>query len=297
MSVRRLDINQPDGFSFSAENERWAANQLKKYPKDKQASAVIPLLWRAQEQAGGWLPEPAIRHVAELLEMPQIRVLEVATFYTMFNLSPVGRHFVQLCGTTPCWLRGAEDLKEVCRRAIGEPGRVSEDGLFSWTEVECLGACVNAPMVQINADYYEDLTPESLEKLLDDLAADRDVAPGPQVERINSCPMGGPTTLLNGGTRQAGQTKRARATSKSKPKSLRKARKDGADRLTKIKGIGPKIENQLYELGIFHFDQIAAWSKADVARIDESLRFKGRVEREGWIAQAKALAKDSGGGS
>ncbi len=297
MSVRRLDINQPDEFSFSKENERWAADQLKKYPKDKQASAVIPLLWRAQEQADGWLPEPAIRYVADLLAMPQIRVLEIATFYTMFNLSPVGRHFVQLCGTTPCWLRGAEDLKEVCRRVIGEPGQVREDGQFSWIEVECLGACVNAPMVQINADYYEDLTPESLEALLEDLAEGREVATGPQVERTNACPMGGPTTLLNGGAQRQTRSTPTRAPAKAKIKTLRKARKGGPDRLIEISGIGPKIENQLYELGIFHFDQVAAWTKADVAWINEQLRFKGRIEREGWIAQAKVLAKNAGGAS
>jgi NADH-quinone oxidoreductase subunit E len=297
MSVRRLDINQPDDFSFSKENERWASDQIKKYPKDKQASAVIPLLWRAQEQADGWLPEPAIRYVADLLAMPQIRVLEIATFYTMFNLSPVGRHFVQLCGTTPCWLRGAEDLKEVCRRVIGEPGQVREDGQLSWIEVECLGACVNAPMVQINADYYEDLTPESLEALLEDLAEGREVATGPQVDRVNACPMGGPTTLLNGGVQRQTRSTRSRAPARAKPKTLRKARKGGPDRLIDISGIGPKIENQLYELGIFHFDQVAAWTKADVAWIDEQLRFKGRIEREGWIAQAKALAKNAGGAS
>ena len=121
---------------------------------------MIPILWRAQEQCGGWLPQKAIEAVAELLGMAKIRVLEVATFYTMFNLSPVGKFYVQLCGTTPCMLRGSEDLKKVCRRMIGEQDHVSNDGLFSWTEVECLGACVNAPMVQINYDYYEDLSAE-----------------------------------------------------------------------------------------------------------------------------------------
>ena len=124
---------------------------------------MLPLLWRAQEQCGGWLPEPALRYVADMLGMAYIRVYEIATFYTMFNLAPVGRYYVQLCGTTPCWLRGAEALKDTCRKLIGEPGHVTDDGMFSWIEVECLGACVNAPMVQINKDYYEDLTPESFE--------------------------------------------------------------------------------------------------------------------------------------
>ncbi len=160
---------------------------------------MIPLLWRAQEQTGGWLPEPAIRHVADMLGMPYIRALEVATFYTMFNLEPVGKYLVQLCGTTPCMLRGAEDIKKVCRRRIGEQEHVSADGKFSWREVECLGACVNAPMVQINYDYYEDLTPENFEKLLDALAAGKNPKPGPQIDRQFSAPVGGPTTLKSAG--------------------------------------------------------------------------------------------------
>ena len=122
---------------------------------------MLALLWRAQAQSGYWLPRPAIEKVAQMLDMPKIRVLEVATFYSMFNLAPVGRYYVQLCGTTPCMLRGAEDIKAVLRKRIGEPGHVTADGMFSWNEVECLGACCNAPMVQINDDYYEDLTPEN----------------------------------------------------------------------------------------------------------------------------------------
>ncbi|KAA5601138.1 NADH-quinone oxidoreductase subunit NuoE [Blastochloris sulfoviridis] len=197
MSVRRLAPaeQQPDAFAFTAENAAWAQTQIAKYPEGRQASAVIALLWRAQEQAGGWLPQKAIEHVAELLAMPPIRVLEVATFYTMFNLEPVGQHFVQVCGTTPCMLRGAEALKKVCHDKIGHERHVTADGKFSWAEVECLGACVNAPMVQIGADYYEDLTPETLAKLLDNLAAGRPVKPGPQVERQFSAPAGGLTTL------------------------------------------------------------------------------------------------------
>ena len=197
MSVRRLAAPeiQPKSFAFTAENLAWAKAEMTKYPAGRQASAIIPLLWRAQAQSDGWLPEAAIRYVADLLGMAPIRGLEVATFYTMFNLEPVGRHYVQLCGTTPCVLRGAEALKEVCRRRIGAERHVSVNGNFSWIEVECLGACVNAPMVQIGADYYEDLTPETFEKLLDEFSAGRTPKPGPQVDRQLSAPVGGATTL------------------------------------------------------------------------------------------------------
>jgi NADH-quinone oxidoreductase subunit E len=197
MAVRRLAPPelQPKEFSFSPENLAWARRQMEKYPPGRQASAVIPILWRAQEQAGGWVPEPAIRYVADLLGLAQIRVLEVATFYTMFQLEPVGKFLVQLCGTTPCMLRGAEDLKKVCKRRIGDEHHVSADGKFSWMEVECLGACVNAPMAQINAEYYEDLTAESFEKILDALAAGKEPKPGPQIDRQLSAPVGGATTL------------------------------------------------------------------------------------------------------
>jgi len=199
MSVRRLapaDV-QPKSFAFTAENLAWAKAQLQKYPEGRQASAVIPVLWRAQEQAGGWVPEAAIRYVADFLGLAQIRVLEVATFYTMFNLAPVGRCHVQLCGTTPCVLRGAEDLKHLCHERIGEQEHVTADGTFSWVEVECLGGCVNAPVVQIGSDYYEDLTAESFSRLLDDLAAGKAPKPGPQVDRQLSAPVGGPTTLTD----------------------------------------------------------------------------------------------------
>lgn len=197
MAVRRLapPEQQPKEFAFTADNLTWAKKQIEKYPPDRQASAVIPLLWRAQEQHGGWLPEPAIRYVADMLGMAHIRVLEVATFYTMFQLEPVGKYLVQVCGTTPCMLRGAEEIKKICKRRIGHERHVTEDGKFSWMEVECLGACVNAPMVQINADYYEDLTPESFEKILDQLEAGKTPKPGPQVDRQFSAPVGGPTTL------------------------------------------------------------------------------------------------------
>ena len=195
MSVRRLHDKQPDSFAFTPDNMDWAATQIAKYPEGRQASAVLPLLWQAQKQGGGWLSEPAIRCVADMLDMPYMRALEVATFYSMFNLSPVGKYFVQLCGTTPCWLRGADDLKAVCRRQIGEPGDISEDGELSWIEVECLGACVNAPMVQINDDFYEDLTADTFERLLEDLRHGRNVMTGPQNGRQASAPEGGPTVL------------------------------------------------------------------------------------------------------
>lgn len=196
MSVRRLDPAQPASFQFTAENLEWAKQQIAKYPEGRGWAAVIPLLWRAQEQHDGWLPEPAIRYVAELLEMPYIRVYEVATFYTMFNLTPVGKYFIQLCGTTPCMLRGSDELKDICRRMIGPEKTLSADGLFSWMEVECLGACVNAPMVQINADYYEDLTPDSFTALVSKLKAGVAIKPGPQSNRQYSAPASGPRTLL-----------------------------------------------------------------------------------------------------
>jgi NADH-quinone oxidoreductase subunit E len=199
MAVRRLAPPelQPKTFAFTADNLAWAKQQIAKYPEGRQESAIIPLLWRAQEQCGGWLPRKAMEHVGELLGMAPIRVLEIATFYTMFNLEPVGQFHVQLCGTTPCMLRGSEQLKEVCRRRIGEQHHVTADGKFSWIEVECLAACVNAPMVQINADYYEDLTPESFKKILDELAAGRTPKPGPQIARQFSAPVGRQTTLTD----------------------------------------------------------------------------------------------------
>jgi len=199
MSVRRLAPPelQPKQFVFTADNLAWAKEQMAKYPEGRQQSAVIPILWRAQEQAGGWLPQKAIEYVADLLGMARIRALEVATFYTMFLLSPVGRKaHVQVCGTTPCMLRGAEDIKKVCQRRIHhDPFHVSEDGNFSWEEVECLGACVNAPMVLIWNDTYEDLTPESFEKVLDGFARSNPPKPGPQIDRQFAAPVGGPTTL------------------------------------------------------------------------------------------------------
>src|ERR1700761_3643277 len=217
MSVRRLADKQPDSFAFTAENKAWAEKEIAKYPPGRQASAIIALLWRAQKQNAYWLPRPAIELVARMLDMPYIRALEVATFYSMFNLEPVGRHHVQLCGTTPCMLCGAEDIKRVCHEKIGDERHVTADGALSWIEVECLGACCNAPMVQINDDYYEDLTPENFAKLLDDLAAGRPVQIGSQTGRVSSEPLGGLTALttLYGADGKGALNESAQATDRS----------------------------------------------------------------------------------
>ncbi|SMD06060.1 NADH-quinone oxidoreductase subunit E [Rhizobium sp. RU36D] len=202
MSVRRLaeDNVQPAAFAFNEENAAWAEATIRKYPEGRQQSAVIPLLMRAQEQ-DGWVTRAAIEFVAEKLAMPYIRVLEVATFYTQFQLKPVGtRAHVQVCGTTPCMLRGAEDLIAVCKKKIApEPFTLNAEGTLSWEEVECQGACVNAPMVMIFKDSYEDLTPIHLEHIIDrfDAGKGRDVTPGPQIDRIYSAPVGGPVALTS----------------------------------------------------------------------------------------------------
>ncbi|ODN72468.1 NADH-quinone oxidoreductase subunit NuoE [Methylobrevis pamukkalensis] len=198
MAVRRLHHVQPESFAFSDETLAFAEACVKKYPEGRQASAVIPLLWQVQLQEG-WVSEPAIRAIADYLAMPYIRVLEVATFYTMFQLAPVGRKaHIQVCGTTPCMLRGSEDLLAVCKRRISPHAfELSADGDFSWEEVECLGACVNAPMIQIVKDTYEDLTPESFEAILDTIAAGDMPTPGPQNGRHFSAAAGGATTLTD----------------------------------------------------------------------------------------------------
>ena len=194
--LRRLHPDQPESFAFTPANAEWAEAQISKYPEGRQASAIIPLLWRAQEQEG-WLSRPAIEHVAAMLGMAYIRALEVATFYFMFQLQPVGSvAHVQVCGTTSCMICGAEDLIAVCREKIAAKAhQLSADGQFSWEEVECLGACANAPMAQIGKDYYEDLTAESFAKLLDELAAGRVPTPGPQNGRFASEPKGALTSL------------------------------------------------------------------------------------------------------
>jgi NADH-quinone oxidoreductase subunit E len=194
MSARRLAHEQPASFAFtpaSMEQARW---WMAKYPPERKASAVIPIMWLAQKQEG-WVSEPAIQAIAALLEMPKIRVLEVATFYTMFHLHPVGKHHVQVCGTTPCMLRGSEGLMDVCKRRIGETHEPSADGRFSWEEMECLGACVNAPVAAIDDYYHEDLTPDALEALLDKLARGEEIAPGSAAGRQTSAPTGGPNAL------------------------------------------------------------------------------------------------------
>ena len=207
MAVRRLapKEQQPASFAFSEENLAWAKAQIAKFPAGRQQSAVIPILWRVQEQHDGWVSEAAIRAVADLLGMAYIRVLEIATFYTMFQLAPVGKKaHVQVCGTTPCRLRGAQEIIDVCKHRIHhDPLHVSADGDFSWEEVECLGACVNAPMVMIWKDTYEDLTPESFEKVLDGFASGNPPKPGPQNGRQFAAPITGQATLINGGGKPA----------------------------------------------------------------------------------------------
>jgi NADH-quinone oxidoreductase subunit E len=354
--LRRLHAHQPESFAFTPANQAWAEAQITKYPDGRQASAIIPLLWRAQEQEG-WLSRPAIEHVADMLGMPYIRALEVATFYFMFQLSPVGSvAHIQICGTTSCMICGAEDLIAVCRDKIAPKAHaLSADGKFSWEEVECLGACANAPMAQIGKDYYEDLTAGKLAALLDDLATGKVPVPGPQNGRYASEPLSGLTSLqeFESGRKQynasaqaavdigdsikridgtevplivswkadapkkVGAAKpeaapRAEATKAAKPEAAPKAeaapqpaaeagtkpqglgaaRGGQADDLKKIEGIGPVLEKLCHSLGIFHYDQIAAWGPAEVAWMDGNLKgFRGRVTRDKWVAQAKLIGE------
>jgi NADH-quinone oxidoreductase subunit E len=322
MSVRRLDPDQPSDFEFTPENLAWAMEQIKKYPEGRHQAAVLPILWRAQEQNDRWLPEPAIRYVADLLDMPYIRVYEIATFYTMFNLSPVGRYHVQLCGTTPCMLRGANELKKVCEREIGREGEVTPEGVFSWIEVECLGACVNAPMVQINDDYFEDLTPENFETLLDGFRRGRAMKPGPQVRRQFSAPISGPTTLTNQENLRTRPQDTVRAperaareteiqnkgqavveavspvkppepkigdTAKVEEARARFTKPEGPeDDLTGLAGLDLESQHLLNEIGIYRYGQIGRWSDEDREWIEARLpRFKGKTAE--WMAAAKAL--------
>ncbi len=197
MSVRRLAKQQPETWDFAPDTLDKANWWISKYPPSRKASAVIPILWLIQKQ-DGWVCEPAIRKLAQMLAMPVIRVLEVVTFYTMFQLEPVGKAaLIQVCGTTPCALRGANDLIKTLHEKIGERDHISRDGLFTWQEVECLGACVNAPMAQINDYYYEDLTPESLGQIIDDFRAGKSPQPGSYAGRHTSEPDGGALTLLD----------------------------------------------------------------------------------------------------
>lgn len=196
MSTRRLAPDQPSTFAFTPENTAWAQKQITKYPAGKQASAVVPLLWRAQEQNGGHVTEPMMRVIGEMLGMSPIRVLEIATFYTMFNLKPVGQNLLQVCTTTPCWLRGSDEVMAACKKHIHPHAEtVSADGKLSWMEVECLGACVNAPVIQVGDDFYEDLDGGRTEGLINDLRNGRPTRPGSQIGRQTSAPEGGPTTL------------------------------------------------------------------------------------------------------
>ena len=330
--LRRLHPNQPDSFAFTDANQAWAEAQMTKFPEGRQASAIIPLLWRAQEQEG-WLTRPAIERVAEMLDMAYMRALEVASFYFMFQLQPVGgvAHF-QICGTTTCMICGAEDLVGVCREKIAaKPHEISSDGKFSWEEVECLGACANAPMAQVGKDYYEDLTAVRLGEIIDEMAAGEIPAPGPQNGRFAAEPLAGLTSLtahaagreaLNASvglaSTQADTLKRIDGTelplimpwlnsddrgsaldpsASARPTTLAKARDGGPDKLTKIKGIGPKLQELLFSVGFFHFDQIASWDKSQVAWVDENLDgFKGRASRDDWVAQAFSLSGSSVGG-
>jgi NADH-quinone oxidoreductase E subunit len=199
--VEGLPFEQPESFEFTAENLEQARAQISKYPPGRQASAVLPLLWIAQEQSGGWLPRAAMDHVAEILGMARIRVYEVATFYTMFNLRPVGRYLLQACTTTPCWLRGSDAVVEACERRLGIGlGGTTPDGLFTLVEVECLGACVNAPILQVNDDFYEDLDGPATEALIDALREGKPAPPGSVIGRQGSEPATGRTTLIAQGS-------------------------------------------------------------------------------------------------
>ncbi|CAN0579265.1 unnamed protein product, partial [Ectocarpus sp. 12 AP-2014] len=197
--LRRLHPDQPESFAFTPANLAWAEGQMTKYPEGRQASAIIPLLWRAQEQEG-WLTRPAIEHVADMLDMAYIRALEVASFYFMFQLQPTGSvAHVQVCGTTTCMICGAEDLMAVCKDKISPKAHgISADGKLSWEEVECLGSCANAPMAQIGKDYYEDLTAERFAEILDELVAGKVPVPGPQNSRYGAEALDGPTNLKDG---------------------------------------------------------------------------------------------------
>ena len=332
--LRRLHPVQPASFAFTPANLAWAQGQITKYPEGRQASAIIPLLWRAQEQEG-WLTRPAIEHVAGMLGMAYIRALEVATFYFMFQLQPVGSvAHIQICGTTSCMICGAEDLVAVCKEMISaKPHALSADGRFSWEEVECLGACANAPMAQIGKDYYEDLTPATLRDLIARFGKGEVPVPGPQNGRYAAEPLSGLTSLkeFDSGRRQYNASAQAAVDLKdtvkridgtevplltpwlgkakppatkaepalaavpataAKPAGLAAARGGRADDLKIIKGIGPKLEALCHRLGYFHFDQIAAWTPAEVAWVDDNLEgFKGRVTRDEWVKQAMALAK------
>ena len=306
MSVRRLaDENiQPAAFAFSDENAAWAEATIKKYPEGRQQSAVIPLLMRAQEQEG-WVARAAIEKVAEMLSMPLIRVLEVATFYTQFQLKPVGtKAHVQICGTTPCMLRGSGELINLCKKKINAKAfDTNEAGTLSWEEVECQGACANAPMVMIFKDAYEDLTPERLEEIIDAFEAGRgdEIKPGPQIDRWFSAPEGGFTALTDDGEGSdvvvddetdegAGSPEAIEGAKGDRPPAAEEKPEDPDD-LKLIAGVGPKIEGLLNDIGIYKFEQIAAWTPGECAWVNASLKLGGRIERDEWVRQAGVLAR------
>lgn len=196
MSTDSATVDQPENFEFSTENKKKLKGIFAKYPKGREASAVMPLLDLAQRQHDGWLPRAAMDHVAELTGLPPIRVYEVATFYTMYNLAPIGEHHLQVCTNLPCWLRGSDEVVGTCKKKLGiEVGETTPDGKFTLNEMECLGACVNAPMMQINDEYYEDLDADSTAAILDTLATGGTPTPGPQNSRKGCEPEGGATTL------------------------------------------------------------------------------------------------------
>ena len=197
MSVKKISKTQPELFEFTSENLEKAKNEIKKYPKKRKASAVLALLYLAQNQNDNWIPLSAIRYVAKMLDMPYIKVHEVSTFYSMFNLSPVGKYFVQVCTTTPCMIRGSKKITDICKKYISdEQNKLSENKICSWTEVECLGACVNAPMMQINQDYFEDLDESKTEEIIQKLLKDEFSEPGSAKNRKNNAPESGKTTLM-----------------------------------------------------------------------------------------------------
>ena len=197
MSLRRPAKNQPESFEFNTSSLEAAKNIVSKYPEGKQQSAVMALLYIAQRQNNNWIPLAAMKYIAKFLEMPYIKVYEVATFYTMYNLAPVGKFFIQVCTTTPCMLRGAYKLVDVCKKKISEnENEISEDGKMSWVEVECLGACVNAPMMQINDDYFEDLDEKKMEKIIETIQKNQNIEPGSYRGRKSSEPENNRNTLI-----------------------------------------------------------------------------------------------------
>lgn len=309
-------FEQPAEFAFTPENKAKADAVIAKYPEGRQASAVLALLDLAQRQHDGWVPQAAIEEIADILGMAKIRVMEVSTFFTMINLAPIGKFHIQLCGTTPCMLRGSEDVEAAIREEVGiGSGETSDDGLFTVTEVECLGACVNAPMVQINDDFYEDLTKDNFMEVLRALKRGEQPKTGSQIGRHSSEPEGGakvltseielPKKRVETKVAEPESNAEVETTPKSADESEAGSSLDDAarpealsapegdkDDLKRISGVGPKIEGILNGLGIFHFKQVAAWTQDNADWIDGYLSFKGRIERENWIEQARTLAAE-----